>query len=153
MVTKWTGARPRKAYYKSLPLFVVEWRGYKTACWIWKRCKPCVGGYVRIWDNGRKLGAHRYMYELVNGPTAPKMEIDHLCRNRDCVRPDHLEAVTKAVNIHRGLAPKIRNHELREIVDLRAYGFSGSEIGAWYGVCKDSVYAAVEFRAKGLPRP
>jgi len=131
------------------PLFEFEDRGHDTPCWIWKKSKLTPNGYAKVWHNGKKMYAHRWLYEMLNGPIPPNMEMDHLCRQRDCVRPNHVEPVTKFVNIHRGAAPKIRNEQLREIVDLRAYGFSGPEIGAFYSCHKTAVYQA-ERRAKGI---
>lgn len=45
--------------------------------------------------------AHRVTYELEVGPIPPGLEIDHLCRNRACVNPDHMEIVTHAINMAR----------------------------------------------------
>lgn len=50
--------------------------------------------------------AHRLSYELHKGEIPEGLEIDHLCRNRWCVNPDHLEAVTRRENIMRGDGPK-----------------------------------------------
>ena len=76
-------------------------------CWSWagwhNQTRSGRYGYVR-WD-GRDRPVHRVVYELVNGVTVPKgHDVDHLCRNASCVRPDHLEAVTHRVNLKRGRA-------------------------------------------------
>jgi hypothetical protein len=49
--------------------------------------------------------AHRLAYELAHGPIPDGMQIDHLCRNRKCCNPDHLEAVTPIENTRRGMSP------------------------------------------------
>ena len=72
-------------------------------CWEWVGAR-CGGGYGRTADggkNGRSLIAHRVSYELYIGPIPDGLEIDHLCFNRGCVNPDHLEAVTSQVNNRR----------------------------------------------------
>lgn len=74
-----------------------EDRGYYTACWIWQ-------GYVN--ENGYPSSgsgwAHRELYEMLSGSIPPGLELDHLCRVRCCVNPDHLEPVTHAENLRRG---------------------------------------------------
>jgi hypothetical protein len=72
-----------------------------TGCWEWtKRLNP--GGYGSFRANGRRAGAHRWSYELHVGPIPAGMDIDHLCRNRKCVNPHHLEPVTRSENLRRG---------------------------------------------------
>lgn len=59
-------------------------------------------GYGSVWRDGRMVSAHRAMYELMIGPVPDGLELDHLCRNRRCCNPGHLEAVTHAENVRRG---------------------------------------------------
>jgi HNH endonuclease len=73
------------------------------ACWLWTGVFDN-GGYGIIKVNKRKVGAHRVSWELNRGPIPYGLDIDHLCRVRSCVNPDHLEPVTRKENIERGVA-------------------------------------------------
>lgn len=89
-------------------------------CWEWKAARNNAGyGVVRV-DNRLWL-AHRYIYEQMVGPFVG--EADHLCRNRGCVNPEHIEDVTRRTNMLRGEHPDavrhrmdtcVRGHDLRE---------------------------------------
>ncbi len=59
-------------------------------------------GYSRIKINDKKIQAHRWVWELVNGKISDGKVIDHLCRNRACVALDHLRVVTQQENIMAG---------------------------------------------------
>lgn len=72
------------------------------ACWVWT-AGLSVDGYGQFTINKRPLRAHRYAYEQANGPIPDGLVLDHLCRNRRCVRPDHLEPVTNRENVLRGV--------------------------------------------------
>jgi len=71
------------------------------ACMIWTGQRNHDGYGLAYWE-GRERLAHRVSYELTFGPVPPGLELDHTCRNRACVRPDHLDAVTHRVNVIRG---------------------------------------------------
>lgn len=76
----------------------------ESGCWNWMRA-IVHGGYGQINTGGRgcKARAHRVAYEVFVGPIPAGLVIDHLCRNRRCCNPAHLEAVTHQVNILRGV--------------------------------------------------
>ena len=73
-------------------------------CWLWTGALNTDGyGVVWIDEKSRAGRAHRVVYELLVGPIPPHTGLDHLCRNRACVRPDHLEPVSTRVNVLRGV--------------------------------------------------
>jgi len=84
-----------------------------NGCWTWQGAKSG-NGYGTFKIGQVTVSVHRYAYEQVVGLIPVGLEIDHLCRNLICVRPDHMEAVTHRENVQRGLAGKINNHESRK---------------------------------------
>ena len=76
-------------------------------CWEWTGAR--IGGYGRMWCNGKNKLAHRFVWESLVGPIPDGMTLDHLCRNPGCVNPDHLEVVTHRVNVLRGCSPSARH--------------------------------------------
>ena len=59
-------------------------------------------GYGRCWDGEKVTYAHRVVYSILVGEIEKGLDLDHLCRNRKCVNPDHLEPVTRSENLRRG---------------------------------------------------
>ena len=59
---------------------------------------------------GKNQTAHRVVWELFVGPIPEGMDLDHLCRNRACCNPDHLEPVTRLENLRRGLNGVLKTH-------------------------------------------
>jgi len=77
----------------------------ENGCWEWTAyILPNGYGWFGLVTgaNQRNALAHRVAYEFVVGPVPTGLQLDHLCRNRRCVNPDHLEPVTRRENILRG---------------------------------------------------
>lgn len=95
----------------------------ETGCWNWRRyVLPNGYGKVAVGSKGVHKLAHRAAYECFVGPIPPGLQIDHLCRNRRCVNPAHLEAVTARENTLRSNATSAIN--ARKTHCLRGHPFA-----------------------------
>ena len=73
----------------------------ENGCMLWTAGK--INGYGKFpLRHNKTVTAHRWLYERIRGPVPEGMQLDHLCRVRHCVNPDHLEPVSSKVNINRG---------------------------------------------------
>jgi hypothetical protein len=104
-----------------------------TGCWIWERSRTH-GGYGHLGVGGKTRRAHQVFYEREYGPVPPGMELDHICRNHACVRPSHLEPVTHAVNMQRGIRTKLTRAQVEEIRALAASGVAQRALARRFGV-------------------
>lgn len=80
------------------------WKGSGDRCWLWSGNVRPDGYGVFQYDHERVM-AHRAAYEMFVGPIPEGLDLDHLCRVRNCIRPAHLEPVTRRVNVLRGVGP------------------------------------------------
>jgi len=88
---------------------VVEEKHEKTIaeCWKWLG-QINDGGYGIVYWHGKQVRAHRLSYEAHIGPIPHGLELDHLCRNRSCINPKHLEPVTRLENVRRGVGISVQ---------------------------------------------
>lgn len=108
----------------------------ETGCWNWNRAFSTNGyGMARKKVNGRTMVAHRYVYIQHRGPIPDDMTLDHLCRNKACVNPDHLEPVPHIVNCQRSDKSILTEDDVRKIRAMRGvmpYWKIGRKFGVSY---------------------
>jgi hypothetical protein len=92
---------------------------YTDTCWHWLASQ--YHGYGRIRIRGKTVPAHRVAWVLTYGALDPAMTLDHLCRNRSCVNPTHLEPVPLDVNIMRGESAHAKNARKRVCIHGHAF--------------------------------
>lgn len=78
--------------------------GYETPCWVWTAGLMGEGYATQAPRGGGSTLVHRQHYEEKHGAVPAGLDLDHLCRVRACVNPDHVEPVTRAENARRGAA-------------------------------------------------
>ena len=100
----------------------------QDGCWAWGGSVSGTG-YAIVSHKMKAIGAHRVSYELHKGPIPAGLVIDHLCRNRICTNPDHLEPVTNAENLMRGGGPQAINKAKTECI--HGHPLSGANLYLW----------------------
>jgi hypothetical protein len=108
-------------------------------CWIWSKTQGNGGYGLYFPRKGSSISAHRYVYELHKGPIPDGLELDHLCKNRLCVNPEHLEAVTRTVNVRRSACTKLTPEIVIEIKQKLERGLDQAYIARVHGVSQSTI--------------
>jgi len=111
-----------------------------SGCWMWTGTRT-KQGYGNLCSSVKRTNiAHRLVYEALVGPIPEGLHLDHLCREPGCVNPQHLEPVTLAENIRRGVRPTYkyckRGHE-RTSTNLHPITRSGRVVAKVCLICRD----------------
>lgn len=96
-------------------------------------------GYAMFWFEGKTERAARFSFMQSKGPLEEGLEIDHLCKNRKCVNPSHLELVTHIENMRRRDATKLEKSDIGKIRQMSEAGKTQKEIGDSFGVSKTTI--------------
>lgn len=104
----WGDVNRGKIVVAPLDRFMAFVRKQDNGCWEWTGSKDR-GGYGRFSYERKPVLAHRWIHEKINGPVPDGLQLDHLCRNRSCVNPNHLEVVTQRENMMRGDGPSAKH--------------------------------------------
>jgi hypothetical protein len=134
----------------------VDWlSGGVDGCWNWTACTTVFGHGVFAPFQHFKVRAHRYVWELINGPIPAGLDCCHHCDNPRCVRPDHLFIGTRTDNMRDAaqkkrtmrreghVFAKLTQEKADEIRELRKSGVSFANISRTYGVSWSTVRRVV----------
>jgi hypothetical protein len=132
-----------------LPQHIAEkiWPEPNSGCWLWGAATVSTG-YGQLRFGGRHWPAHRLVWELLVGAIGDGLVIDHLCRNRACVNPAHLEPVTFRENILRGDGVAAHRARRTHCKCGRGYDLIGKGGGRRCSVCRRDVARANAARNK-----
>lgn len=103
---------------KALRRFFIQVTVDDSGCWN-SGAGPSKDGYVNFGWNGLETGAYRHAYQWFVGPIPPGFVLDHLCANRACVNPAHVEPVSQAENLRRGRERRLALLQAEEGVEVK----------------------------------
>lgn len=110
---------------------------FKGECWVWPYAINSQGyGHMQI--NKKRHQAHKWLFESLKGKVPHKSELDHLCRNRACINPEHLQVVSHKENCRRGYNAKLTEEKVRAIKAMFGTKTQG-EIAKLYGVSRATI--------------
>lgn len=147
---QWRGKRREEVRITGIPFDVINPKIEidSNGCWIWKG-RLHEGGYAILSYRGVEVRVHLGYWTYLNGPKPEGMDLDHLCRVRHCVNPDHLELVSRKINLNRGSGnkgeingrSKLTEEQARQIKMALADGVAVQKLADQFGVAYMTVYS------------
>jgi HNH endonuclease len=121
-------------YKNGQPKYVIDANG----CWIWVAAVSDTGyGCASLQTYPRSYEqAHRTSWRIHRGPIPEGMDIDHLCRVRACINPEHLEPVAHTVNVRRGKCTKLIQGQVDEMRQMRVAGIQVKDIAEHFAMSR-----------------
>jgi hypothetical protein len=95
--------------------------------------------YAKVQRGGKTRTGHKWFWEQKNGPVPEGLDLDHLCKVRHCVNPDHMEAVLPIKNKRRGLVATLKEEDIPVIEQRYRNGESQYKIAVSYGVYQSCI--------------
>ena len=123
-------------------------------CWIWQGCWSKQTGYGKVQINHKPKLVHVLSFEWAKGILPEGTEIDHLCRNRRCVNPEHLEAVNHRDNVLRGINACASNAKVTHCPQGHPYDLFNTyrrpDGGRDCRICRDKRSLAYKQKKRGV---
>ncbi len=119
----------------------------KTGCWNWQLYKSFDYGVIHI--KKKPMQAHRYYYEKYKGKIPKGLVIDHLCRNKGCVNPEHLEVVTIGENTRRGKSGKLTQEDVADLRSLYKTGeYKQKDLAVMFGIGRPHTCQIIHYQKR-----
>jgi hypothetical protein len=128
-----------------------------SGCWLWTAALTAPDGYGSLMQDGKRILAHRFSWEYHNSLIPEGLCVLHKCDVKSCVNPDHLYVGTIKDNSIDAIKRdrfkyKIKNAELPQLFDLKAYGFLYKEIAEMYKVSIETIQSIMIGKRRAYAR-
>ena len=101
-------------------------------------------GYIRLWNKGKRILAHRKAYQEAYGEVPKGLELDHICKNRSCANPVHLRVVTHTENMRNATQTKLTLEGAKTVLSMHKSGIPVKDIAWHFGVTVQCIWLIIK---------